>query len=280
MTDHVLGHLQKHRRNTPTPTAALPPLFVAIQGPQGCGKTYLTSQLHEVLQSPPHSLSVAILSIDDLYLPYTELVSLAEAHPTNALLQGRGLPGTHDVKLAKQILRDLQHINEPSSEGALREVALPSFDKSLHGGAGDRVPSTVAIRPTVDVVVMEGWCVGFQPTTVEEIEKRWDEPIKGLEHRLSMSNYRKKDILEVNGKLKEYVDLWDRFTVCIQVCIYFLTVRAYYLREISFSKDRAGTFVSISIHLQMEIGTGASDEVTQRRGRDGGRPGFQVRKHS
>ena len=213
-TAHILRNLEEHRKGPSTKTT---PLFVAIQGPQGSGKTFLTSQLCDILRSPPHSLSVATLSIDDLYLPHADLVALAKRHGENVLLQGRGQPGTHDVQLARTLLRDLLHINDSGSPGGRNStrVLLPVYDKSLHNGAGDRTQNVVAVDPLVDVVILEGWCVGFFPLPSEEIEKRWAEQFRG--NTSTIQRYRKEDILELNELLKEYVALWDFFTVFIQV---------------------------------------------------------------
>jgi D-glycerate 3-kinase len=196
-TTHVLRSLESKTSD---------PLFVAIQGPQGSGKTYLTSQLRTILVAPPHSLSVVTLSIDDLYLPHTDLVALAERHhPENVLLRGRGQPGTHDVQLGLALLHDLQRINtDPDTR-----VLLPVYDKSLHNGAGDRSAAVVSVCPPVDVVILEGWCVGFAPVASEEIERRWAA--------CTRQAYRKDDILELNELLEGYVALWKFFTVFIQV---------------------------------------------------------------
>ena len=212
---HILAQFHAYRQDTPSTVG---PLFVAIQGPQGCGKTYLASQLRQVLESPLHALSVAILSIDDLLLPYDQLLSLSESHPQNLLLKGRGLPGTHDIELGRKLLNDLSHINEPAASGDSREVEIPSFDKSLHGGAGDRIEVRAVKRAPVDIVIVEGWCMGFCPITTEDIDKRWSEPVQGFEDVFSPSKYRKDDIVEVNEMLKDYQDFWPYFRVCIQVC--------------------------------------------------------------
>lgn len=206
---HILNLLQltKHR-----------PLFVGLQGPQGSGKSYKSKLLQNHLSLPPLSLRTAILSIDDLYLPHTTLQSLAESSPENRLLRGRGQPGTHDIDLGIRIFTAL---NECQSD-----VELPRFDKSLHNGEGDRLPmdgSGVIIRqpPCLDVVILEGWCVGFYPISTEELEKRWrDEWVKesvilGIDELANLD-----DITQINEKLREYVKLWDHLDTLVQVSDY------------------------------------------------------------
>jgi D-glycerate 3-kinase len=125
----VLDHLRRGTRSNN-------PLVVGVQGPQGSGKTYLTTILRDELISPPNDLSVALISLDDLYPPHSELARVANDHPHNPLLRGRGQPGTHDVPLGTQVLNSLRRINEPDAEGT---VSIPIFDKSLHSGEGDRI---------------------------------------------------------------------------------------------------------------------------------------------
>ncbi|KAI0669676.1 P-loop containing nucleoside triphosphate hydrolase protein [Trametes maxima] len=219
MTSHVLAELMSHRARyggLPGGTTAVPPLVVGVQGPQGSGKTYLTSILQDVLRVPPHSLSVTVLSLDDLYLPHDGLVSLASSHPGNPLLRGRGQPGTHDVPLGTDILNKLKRINAQTAPGAA--VELPSFDKSLFNGEGDRAPNGTDVHPPVDVVLFEGWCVGFYPIPKEEVERRYGRPIVGLgEDFLKRKGYRVEDVLEINERLKNYVSWWSLFDSFIQI---------------------------------------------------------------
>lgn len=209
---HVLNHLARHRHSSTT--RPIPPLFVGVQGPQGSGKSYLSNRVKQLLCAPPHSLSVVVLSVDDLYLPHEGLVALAQAYPQNGLLKGRGQPGTHDVELGTRLLKQLQKINEESGG----EVQLPIFEKSLHSGEGDRVQETVAVRGPVDIVVMEGWCLGFHPTPKDEIDRRWAEPIAGLDSDFFLARgFRKEDVVDVNERLKAYLPWWDFFNVFVQV---------------------------------------------------------------
>lgn len=189
--------------------------MVAVQGPQGSGKTYLTTRLRDLLVAAPHSLSVAVLSIDDLYLPHDGLVALAQANSDNRLLRGRGQPGTHDVPLGSDILRKLKRIND---FGPGEEVVLPGFDKSLHGGEGDRVPEGTVVRAPLDVVIFEGWCTGFYPVSAEELDRRWAAPVPDLgADFFQAKGFRKEDVIDVNTRLKDYVEWWEQFDTFIQV---------------------------------------------------------------
>jgi D-glycerate 3-kinase len=211
MVQHVLTHLNKHK-NLPSNGQNTPPLIVGVQGPQGSGKTFLTAHVRNVLTAEPHNLAVTLLSIDDLYLPHHELVSLARSYPHNALLSGRGQPGTHDVALGTKVLNRLRKINESVAE----DVVLPVFEKSLHGGEGDRLARGINVKGSIDVAIVEGWCTGFYPISSEEIDKRWSQQVQGLEGVFSLDMYRKEDIYEINERLRDYVNWWTLFDIFIQ----------------------------------------------------------------
>ena len=124
------------------------PLVVGICGPQGSGKSTLTALVARLLAA--RGLKVAALSIDDLYLTRAERAALARAvHP---LLATRGVPGTHDPALGLAVLDAL---------GRPGATALPRFDKA----ADDRAAETTwpRVEGPVDVVLLEGWCVGARP---------------------------------------------------------------------------------------------------------------------
>ena len=201
MLRHILEHGQQG-------VGVNKPLVVGVQGPQGSGKTFLTTILKDELISL--NFSVALISLDDLYFPYSELVRVANDHPHNPLLQGRGLPGTHDVPLGTKILDSLRRINEPDAEGT---VSIPMFDKSLHSGRGDRIERTTVVNRPLDVVIMEGWCTGFYPIPPETIEKRYVSSGGSC----SSFAYRKEDVYKINELLRPYADWWSAFDTLIQV---------------------------------------------------------------
>lgn len=129
---------------------------VGISAPQGCGKTTLVSALVALLTSEAHA--AAAVSIDDFYLRGAEQEALAASAPGNPLLAFRGNAGTHDLALASTTLSALR-----SPQG--RAVAVPLYDKTLRGGRGDRAPEAAwpVVREPLQVVLLEGWCLGFRP---------------------------------------------------------------------------------------------------------------------
>jgi D-glycerate 3-kinase len=107
------------------------------------------------------------LIISDFYLPYSGLKKVAQDHPDNALLQGRGPPGTHDTSLLSTVLDSVRKINDSSSSS----VDLPFFDKSQHSGFGDRSPSPIPLSGPIDIFILEGWSLGFAPLSLERVKE-------------------------------------------------------------------------------------------------------------
>ena len=202
------------------------PLFVGLQAPQGAGKTTLARRVKEVLTSSPHSLNLVIFSLDDLYLTHENLVRLAEKHAGNALLKGRGQPGTHDVELCQKILEDLAVINTPGAS----EVQIPFFDKSLFGGEGDRTTQGAQnIKGPVDVVLLEGWCMGFFPINNQELETQYevvtgfssppDDPTS-VDLKKLVGKHTVAQVQVVNDYLREYAEkIYPFFDTMINVGI-------------------------------------------------------------
>lgn len=148
------------------PIAMLPrgaaPAFVGLNGAQGAGKSTLVQLIAADLEN--RGLRCVILSLDDFYLTRAEREELALAvHPMCAT---RGVPGTHDVSLLKATLASL-------ADGG--QTALPRFDKL----ADDRLSRNdwPNVTGQVDVVILEGWCVGLLSDDVPA----WSGPINQIE---------------------------------------------------------------------------------------------------
>ena len=142
---------------------AVPGLLVAgICGAQGSGKSTLAKALAADLAG--RGLPAAVLSLDDVYLTRAQRAVLArKVHP---LLATRGVPGTHDLTLAWQVITALER-GEPAP--------LPRFDKL----ADDRCPPALwdHAPARTRVLLLEGWCIGAVPQNGDALVR----PVNALE---------------------------------------------------------------------------------------------------
>lgn len=146
-------------------------LLVGVQGPQGCGKSTLAAALVAAFSDVGHR-GVAV-SIDDFYLTYAEQIALAERHPGNPYMEHRGYPGTHDVPLGRRVLEGLVAL------GAGETFRVPVYDKSAHGGRGDRAPEAAfrSVHGPNHLVIVEGWMLGFRKVLDTELpDARLESP--------------------------------------------------------------------------------------------------------
>jgi len=128
---------------------------LGISGTQGSGKSTLAGLLGFLLTQ--QKISVITLSLDDFYLTRAERQHLADTvHP---LLATRGVPGTHDIKLATSTIEHL------FTQG---EVKIPRFNKATD----DRLPESQwdAVIAPIDLVILEGWCLSVPPQTESQLQ--------------------------------------------------------------------------------------------------------------
>ncbi|EST07773.1 P-loop containing nucleoside triphosphate hydrolase [Kalmanozyma brasiliensis GHG001] len=215
---HILQQLPRFRSKF-SGVPAYPPLFVAMQGPQGSGKTTVTRSLVAYLQTA--GLTVGVLSTDDLYHTHANLRKVAEESPDNPLLAGRGQPGTHDVALGCRILASIYVINATK-----RHVELPVFDKSLFDGQGDRAPGRTgailegdpaptgpSLKAPLDVFILEGWSMGFSPIPPEEVTSKRDASPSDSPLR----KYTVEALHQINRNLEAYTEWYRNFSVFLQI---------------------------------------------------------------
>lgn len=150
------------RPHLPTPTSSSP-FILALSGVQGCGKSTLVAVLCAALSDQGYR--TAILSVDDFYLTASDLRALRATQPENNLISTRGQPGTHDIPLANTTFAQLRS-KDPQSV-----TLIPCYDKSLWNGMGDRKPidSWTKQQGPPDIIIFEGWCVGFSPIPEADI---------------------------------------------------------------------------------------------------------------
>ncbi len=139
------------------------PFLIGINGAQGTGKSTLAKLLSALLTSTGYR--TANLSIDDFYYSKAKRQELAnEIHP---LLRSRGVPGTHDVDLALNLIEQL------CAAGSNQQITLPRFDKSLD----DCRPVTACeqIQGPIDIIILEGWFVGAKAQAGDELTQAINE---------------------------------------------------------------------------------------------------------
>ncbi|KAI1133603.1 putative Uridine/cytidine kinase [Nemania abortiva] len=183
------------------------PFIIGLNGVQGVGKTTLVRRLADTLRHD-EGLESLVCSIDDFYLAHDDQVALAASMPDNMLVQVRGEPGTHDMDLAKDFFAAI--LNNSATR-------VPQYDKSLFSGQGDRPPRSswpevnAPGQPKVQVVIFEGWCVGFRPLSPVEVAAKYAAPSRTLKrHDIEHLQF-------VNTKLGAYDAITDLFDAFIHI---------------------------------------------------------------
>lgn len=142
---------------------------IGINGAQGTGKSTLAKLLQRLITAD--GFNVVNLSIDDFYYSSEKREELARTiHP---LLRSRGVPGTHDVALALEIIESLRSLSE------IEQLTLPAFDKAMDEPVA--AEERIGVYGPVHLLLLEGWFLGAAPeqaraldTPVNELEKHQD----------------------------------------------------------------------------------------------------------
>ena len=74
-------------------------------------------------------------------------------------------------------------------------VMIPRYDKSAFGGKGDRMEADqwMAVDGPLDVILFEGWMLGFRPRSSEQVAAV------------------DANLVPINEALRSYKDAWDAF---------------------------------------------------------------------
>ena len=158
--------------------------IIGLSALPGTGKTTLGLLVEEL--SLQLNFKISVISLDDFYLPASEMKNAVLNNPWNV---SRGFPGTHSVNLMEKKLLDWKRT------GILN---VPVYDKSLRSGLGDRSKWKTE---TPDLVILEGWFLGINP--LSERNKKIDS----LDLYLSQKevNFRK----HIQKSLIPYINIWN-----------------------------------------------------------------------
>ena len=140
-------------------------------------------------------------------------------------------------------------------------IRIPSYDKSAHNGAGDRVPEEqwdVVNKPgekPIDVIIFEGWCVAFRPLTNEAVAQKWHDAVNTEAARKQRNESpsgrlgfnRLEDALFVNDALRSY----DQITDFLDAFVFLDAEETQYVYDWRLEQERK---------LREEKGSGMSDE--------------------
>jgi len=158
--------------------------IIGISALPGTGKTTLGKWLEAI--SMKLNFKIAVISIDDFYLPSHEMKLAIKNNPWNV---SRGFPGSHSVKLMYEKLLNWK-ING--------ELNVPVFDKSLRNGLGDRSHWRLN---NPDILIIEGWFLGIEPLSSDINYQHINSVVLSPQE----SSYR----LNIQSNLNKYLDVWS-----------------------------------------------------------------------
>tara|TARA_B100001027_G_scaffold215331_1_gene189066 strand:- start:4420 stop:5226 length:807 start_codon:yes stop_codon:yes gene_type:complete len=158
-------NLKKKQRN----------IFCLISGPQGSGKTTFTLYVKKFLKKK--KLKVLVLSIDNFYMSKEKRAKLSKN--VSELFNTRGVPGTHDLKLLKEVLNNFKSKKK-------KIINLPLFSK-----AHDDILKSKYIKLNFpyDVFILEGWCIGYPGLLFNELNKPINKIEKKFDAKLKWRRY-------------------------------------------------------------------------------------------
>ena len=100
-------------------------------------------------------------------------------------------------------------------------TSIPSYDKSLFSGSGDRVPPSQwktingLSQPKIQVIIFEGWCVGFRSLSTSAVEAKI--AAAALDPKSTLPKHKLEHLQFVNEKLKGYDVMTDAFDAFIHI---------------------------------------------------------------
>ena len=157
--------------------------ILGISALPGTGKTTLGKWLEAM--SLKFNFKIAVISIDDFYLPSDQMKIAIKNNPWNV---SRGFPGSHSIQLMHEKLLTWKKNGE---------LNVPVFDKSLRNGLGDRSHWR---SDNPDLLIIEGWFLGVEPCSSDY----YYQDVNSLKLGPHESSYR----LNIQKNLIQYLDIW------------------------------------------------------------------------
>jgi len=158
--------------------------IIGISALPGTGKTTLGKWLEAI--SLKLNFKIAVISIDDFYLPSEEMNLAIKNNPWKV---SRGFPGSHSVKLMHEKLFNWK---------IKGELKVPVFDKSLRNGLGDRSHWR---SDNPDLLILEGWFLGIAP---------FSEDVNNQDFKLENLTPHESDyVRKIQKNLNDYLDIWS-----------------------------------------------------------------------
>ena len=158
--------------------------IIGLSALPGTGKTTLGKWLEAI--SLRLNFKIAVISIDDFYLPSDQMKLAINNNPWNV---SRGFPGSHSVKLMSEKLTSWKKNGE---------LNVPVFDKSLRNGLGDRSHWR---SDNPDLLILEGWFLGIEP---------FSEDVNYQDNKLEKLTFHESEyVRKIQKNLNDYLDTWS-----------------------------------------------------------------------
>ena len=168
--------------------------IIGLSGGQGSGKSTI-SQLLKIILKTQFNLETAVFSIDDFYKTLKDRKKMSKK--TNHLFLTRGVPGTHDLKMLDECLKNLK-------KNHFKKLLIPRFNKAIDDRYLKKKWTKVLKKP--NIVIFEGWCVGAKPQRNVDLIKPMNQ-LEKLEDKSLI--WRKKVNNELKDKYKKLFLLID-----------------------------------------------------------------------
>ena len=165
---------------------------IGLSALPGTGKTTIGLLLERL--SLKMGIKTSVVSMDDFYLPFSEMNLAIKDNPWNV---SRGFPGSHSIYLIEEKILEWKNTGR---------FNYPVFDKSLRNGLGDRSYWEIDFP---EIIILEGWFLGVNQISSHTIS---NEKVKPPLHKREIE-YRTR----IQKNLNDYLKIWQLFEKIWQI---------------------------------------------------------------